>query len=120
MNPSNIIMSHAGAGSGRFSILLAEHGCQVTHFDISQPMIDKAMELAEQAGVIDRITFVKGALEDLGDYRNKSFDMVVSFDAPISYTYPNQEHVIGELVRIAKKTYYNKCNKPFGQFAVSC
>ena len=93
----------AGAGSGRFSILLAKHGCQVTHFDISQPMIDKAKELAKQAGVIDRITFVKGALEDLSDYTNKSYDMVVSFDAPISYTYPNQEHVIGELVRIAKK-----------------
>ena len=46
----------AGAGSGRFSILLAKHGCRVTHFDISQPMIDKAKELAEQAGVIDRIT----------------------------------------------------------------
>lgn len=93
----------AGAGSGRFSILLAKHGCRVTHFDISQPMIDKAKELAEQAGVIDKITFIKGALEDLSDYTNKSYDMVVSFDAPISYTYPNQEHVIGELVRIAKK-----------------
>lgn len=92
-----------GAGSGRFSILLAKHGCRVTHFDISQPMINKARELAEQAGVIDRITFVKGALEDLSAYADKSFDMVVSFDAPISYTYPNQEHVIGELVRIAKK-----------------
>lgn len=93
----------AGAGCGRFSILLAKHGRRVTHFDISQPMIDKAKELAEQAGVIDRITFVKGALEDLSNYRNKSYDMVVSFDAPISYTYPNQEHVISELVRIAKK-----------------
>ena len=93
----------AGAGSGRFSILLAKHGCRVTHFDISQPMIDKAKELAEQAGVIDKITFVKGALEDLSDYTNKSFDMVISFDSPISYTYPNQEYVISELVRIAKK-----------------
>ena len=93
----------AGAGSGRFSILLAKHGCKVTYFDISQPMIDKAKELAEQAGVIDKITFVKGALEDLSDYTEKFFDMVVSFDAPISYTYPNQERVIGELVRIAKK-----------------
>lgn len=92
-----------GAGSGRFSILLAKHGCRVTHFDISQPMIDKAKELAEQAGVIDKITFVKGALEDLSDYADNSFDMVISFDAPISYTYPNQEYVIGELVRMAKK-----------------
>lgn len=92
-----------GAGCGRFSILLAKHGCKVTHFDISQPMIEKAKELAEQAGVIDNITFVKGALEELGDYADNSFDMVISFDSPISYTYPNQEGVIGELVRIAKK-----------------
>ena len=92
-----------GAGSGRFSILLAKQGCHVTHFDISQPMIDKAKELAEKEGVLDRIDFVKGALEDLGAYADHSFDMVISFDAPISYTWPNQERVIGELVRIAKK-----------------
>lgn len=90
-----------GAGSGRFSILLAKNGCEVTHFDISQPMIDKAKELAEREGVLDRITFVKGALEDLSAYSDKSFDLVMSFDAPISYTYPNQEKVIGNLVRIA-------------------
>ena len=92
-----------GAGSGRFSILLAKQGCLVTHFDISQPMIDKARELAAQEGVLDRITFVKGALEDLSAYRNRQFDLVMSFDAPISYTYPNQNKVIGELVRIAGK-----------------
>ena len=92
-----------GAGSGRFSILLAKQGCRVTHFDISQPMIDKARELAEREGVSDRITFVKGALEDLSAYRDREFDLVMSFDAPVSYTYPNQEKVIGELVRIAGK-----------------
>ena len=75
-----------GAGSGRFSILLAKQGCRVTHFDISQPMIDKAKELAAREGVLDRITFVKGALEDLGAYKDRSFDLVISFDAPISYT----------------------------------
>ena len=92
-----------GAGCGRFSILLAKHGCEVTHFDISQPMIDKARELAEKEGVLDKITFVKGALEDLGGFKDNMFDMVISFDAPVSYTYPNQENVIGELVRICRK-----------------
>ena len=92
-----------GAGSGRFSILLAKQGCRVTHFDISQPMIDKARQLAEKEGVLDRITFVKGALEDLGAYRDREFDLVMSFDAPVSYTWPNQKTVIGELVRIAGK-----------------
>lgn len=92
-----------GAGCGRFSILLAKRGCQVTHFDISQPMIDKARELAKKEGVLEQITFVKGALEDLSAYQDRSFDLVMSFDSPISYTYPNQEKVISELVRIAKK-----------------
>ncbi|MBP5169289.1 MAG: methyltransferase domain-containing protein [Oscillospiraceae bacterium] len=92
-----------GAGSGRFSILLAKQGCYVMHFDISQPMIEKARELAAQEGVLDRITFVKGALEDLSEYQDQEFDLVMSFDAPISYTYPNQNKVIGELVRIAGK-----------------
>lgn len=92
-----------GAGCGRFSILLAKQGCRVTHFDISQPMIDKARELAEKEGVSDRITFVKGALEDLSAYKDREFDLVMSFDAPISYTWPNQEKVIGELVRICRK-----------------
>ena len=92
-----------GAGCGRFSILLAKQGCRVTHFDISRPMIDKARELAEKEGVSDRITFVKGALEDLNAYKDREFDLVISFDAPISYTYPNQNRVISELVRIAGK-----------------
>ncbi len=92
-----------GAGCGRFSILLAKTGRRVTHFDISQPMIDKAREMAKKEGVSDNITFVKGALEDLSAFSDQSFDLVISFDAPISYTYPNQERVIGELVRIARK-----------------
>lgn len=92
-----------GAGSGRFSILLAKHGCKVTHFDISKSMLDKARELAAQAGVLDRITFVEGALEELSAYQDRSFDLVMSFDAPVSYTYPNQEQVLGELVRLARK-----------------
>lgn len=75
----------------------------MTHFDISQSMLDKAKELAKKADAENNITFVKGALEDLSMYCDHSFDLVISFDAPVSYTYPNQEKVIGELVRIAKK-----------------
>lgn len=37
------------------------------------------------------------------DYAERSFDLVISFDAPISYTYPRQEEVIGNLVRMACK-----------------
>lgn len=92
-----------GAGYGRFSIPLAKRGVHVTHFDISSPMIERAKALAEEAGVLDHMTFVQGSLEDLSAYRDGEFDMVLSFDSPISYTYPNHERVIGELARICKK-----------------
>lgn len=92
-----------GGGSGRFSILLAKQGCRVVHFDISNPMLDKAAELAKAAGVEEQITFVRGGLEDLSAYADRSFDLVISFDAPVSYTWPNQEKVIADLVRICRK-----------------
>jgi 2-polyprenyl-3-methyl-5-hydroxy-6-metoxy-1,4-benzoquinol methylase len=54
-----------GAGTGRFSIPLAQRGIHVTRFDISAPMVSKAKELVRGAGVEDRITFVQGALTDV-------------------------------------------------------
>ena len=92
-----------GAGYGRFSILLAKHGLKVTHFDISEGMIAKAKEITEREGVMDNMTFIHGALEDLSAFGDGQFDMAMSFDAPISYTYPNHEAVIGSLARIASK-----------------
>lgn len=109
-----------GAGCGRFSILLAKQGCNVTHFDISQPMIDKAKELAAQQGVLDRINFVRGALEDMDDYADDSFDMAISFDSPISYTYPNQERVIANLVRIARKRVMFSVSSRLGSLPYMC
>lgn len=92
-----------GAGSGRFSIFLAKMGIHVTHFDISLPMIEQARHLAAEADVLDNITFASGKLEDLSQYGDRQFDMVLSIDAPISYTYPSQYEVIGNLIRIAGK-----------------
>jgi 2-polyprenyl-3-methyl-5-hydroxy-6-metoxy-1,4-benzoquinol methylase len=90
-----------GAGSGRFSIFLAKRGIKVTHFDISDSMIETARETAKSEGVLDKIEFVKGRLGELSQFRDNSFDLVISIDAPISYTYPNQEDVIKNLVRIS-------------------
>jgi len=49
------------------------------------------------------MTFIHGALEDLSAFGDNQFDMAMSFDAPISYTYPNHETVIGNLARISSK-----------------
>lgn len=92
----------------------------MTHFDISQPMIDKAKELAEAAGVSDRITFVRGALEELNNYADNFFDLVMSFDAPISYTYPNQNRVIGNLVQMARKRVAFSVSSRLGTLPYLC
>lgn len=92
-----------GAGSGRFTIPLAQQGFEVTHFDISRSMLAKARELAYRVGVSDRIQFVEGRLTELKQYANGQFDLVLSFDAPVSYCYPHQGEVLGELVRIARR-----------------
>ena len=91
-----------GAGAGRFSVLLAKMGISVTHFDISDSQINMAKEYAKREGVFDKIQFIKGRLGDLSDFSDSSYDMAISFDSPISYTYPNHEDVIKNLIRIVK------------------
>jgi ubiquinone/menaquinone biosynthesis C-methylase UbiE len=90
-----------GGGTGRFSMWLAKMGYQVTHLDISLPMLAKAREKAKEMGVSERITFVHGRLTDLSAYSDGQFDLVFSLDAPVSYTYPKHNDVINELIRLA-------------------
>lgn len=94
----------AGGGTGRFSIWLAKQGYQVTHLDISMPMLTEAQRRAEEAGVAERMTFVHGRLTDLSAYADGQFDLVLSLDAPISYTYPKHNEVIMELIRVTKQS----------------
>jgi SAM-dependent methyltransferase len=91
----------AGAGTGRFSIPLARQGFHVTHLDISQGMIDTARQLAQDAGVLDRMCFERGRVGDLTQYEDGTFDLVICCDAPISYTYPDHVRTIAELTRVA-------------------
>ncbi len=93
----------AGAGVGRFSIPLAKRGLEVTHLDVSDSMLTKARELAEAAGVLDRMVFVNSRITDLARYPDDRFDLVVSVDAPVSYVYPKQNQVLSDLVRVARK-----------------
>jgi SAM-dependent methyltransferase len=93
----------AGAGTGRFSIPLARQGFRVTHLDISQGMIDTARQLAQDAGVLDRMRFERGRVGDLKQYEDGGFDLVICCDAPISYTYPDHIRTIAELARVAAR-----------------
>ena len=92
-----------GAGYGRFSILLAKRGFKVTHFDISAGMIARAKEFAAREGVEENMSFIQGSIEELEAFDDGQFDLVLSFDAPISFCYPNHEAALANLIRIAKR-----------------
>jgi SAM-dependent methyltransferase len=91
----------ARAETGRFSIPLARQGFHVTHLDISRGMIDSARQLARDAGVLDNMSFERGRVGDLTQYKDGTFDLVICCDAPISYTYPDHVRTIAELTRVA-------------------
>lgn len=89
----------AGAGIGRYSLPLAKFGISVTHLDVSEDMIKAARKVANREDLTN-VDFVLGDITDLSAYENNNFDMTISFDAPVSYTYPNQEQAIKELCRV--------------------
>jgi len=93
----------AGAGTGRYSIPLAAKGYGVTHLDISIDMIEEASRQAQKAGLV-KLNFVEGSVVDLAEFKDQNFDLTLSFDAPISYSYPYHEKAIQELCRVTSKT----------------
>lgn len=86
-----------GAGTGAFSIPLAERGFRVTHFDISQEMIARARE---RAGALP-IEFVCGDATSLG---GRTADLVLCFDGAISFAGAGAERVLAAACTATRKT----------------
>lgn len=91
----------AGAGTGRFSIPLAEKGHRVFHLDISPKMLEVAKERARTQGITS-IEFFQGSVDDLSCFENNSFDLVLCLDSPLSFCYATYEKALSELVRVMK------------------
>ena len=106
----------AGGGTGRFSLWLAKQGYRVTHLDISMPMLNKAREKAAQLELSGTVEFVHGRLTDLSAYSDEQFDLVISLDAPVSYTYPKHQEVIANLIRVAKNSVVLCVSSRLGSF----
>lgn len=86
-----------GCGTGNYSIKLTELGCNVTAVDVSQKMIDIAMEKTLQKKM--EIDFRIGQVEKLA-FKENSFDAVVSITA-IEF-FDNVQKGIEEIFRVAK------------------
>ncbi|MDY0134890.1 MAG: methyltransferase domain-containing protein, partial [Atribacterota bacterium] len=108
----------AGGGYGRYSIPLAERGCQVTHLDLSPRMIEEAKKLAGDRGV-SSIEFQVGKVQDLSSFSDRYFDLTISLDAPVSYAYPEQKRALEELGRVTKDKLIVSVVNRWGQVPVA-
>ena len=93
----------AGAGTGRFSLPLAAQGHQVTHLDVSDAMLARAMAAAARDG-LSTIAFRKGDVRDLSAFAEQAFATTLCLDAPLSYAWPHQEQALAELCRVTAET----------------
>lgn len=70
-------------GVGRHAVALAERGVTTTGVDISPEYVDRARELAADAGVGDATTFVEGDMRDLGGLDR--YDLVTNLWTAFGY-----------------------------------
>ncbi|ABU57632.1 magnesium protoporphyrin IX methyltransferase [Roseiflexus castenholzii] len=96
--PSSLSALDAGCGTGLFSIMLAQHGINVTAVDIAPQMVAAAAERAQTAGVAQRITFTAGDIEDVAGV----FDVVACFDVLIHYPQPAFDQLLRHLAQRAR------------------
>jgi 2-polyprenyl-3-methyl-5-hydroxy-6-metoxy-1,4-benzoquinol methylase len=77
-----------GAGAGRFSVALAAAGARVTVTDVSPAQLDAAHRRLDAAGLSPQVDAVEVAdIRDLTRLAIGSFDAVVAFGGPLSYTF---------------------------------
>lgn len=88
-----------GAVTGAFSIPLAKMGYDVTHFDLSNKMIDVAKDKAKG---LDNITFIQGNASDMSMFADGHFDLVLNLDGAISFSGKDADKVIAESCRVTK------------------
>jgi SAM-dependent methyltransferase len=89
-----------GAGTGAFSIPLAQLGFSVTHLDFSPAMLEFARQKAQD---LKNIRFVEGNVVDLPQFPDCSFDLVLNMDGAISFCGSETERAIFESCRVTKK-----------------
>lgn len=91
----------AGGGTGRWTVVLAQMGYDVTLTDISQGMLDVARAKIETAGLAGRVAILRQDIRDMSALAADSFDLVLAEGDPVSYC---EDHAaaIRELARVTK------------------
>jgi SAM-dependent methyltransferase len=88
-----------GAGTGAFSIPLAQRGYAVTHVDFSPAMLTLARHNAEG---LDNVRFVEANAVAL-PFPGRCFDLVLNMDGAISFCGSLAEQALQETCRVTRK-----------------
>lgn len=89
----------AGGGGGKYGVMMAERGHQVTVLDLSPGMLEKARALFTERGLLDQASFVLGSITAL-PLADESFDLVFCEGDPVSYCLDEYPKAIAELTRV--------------------
>lgn len=108
----------AGGGYGRYGLEIARRGCELTLLDISTAMLQEARNLAQKSG-IHSINFVEGRVQNLHQFPEPCFDLVLCLDAPISYAYPEHSQALHEICRVSRKRVIISVVNRLGQLPIA-
>ena len=90
-------------GTGRFTTLLAERGADATGLDISAAMLARGREKARQAGVRDRVEFLRGDAARL-PFPDDSFDTVLAMR--FFHLADSPDRFVAEMARVAREQVF--------------
>ena len=86
-------------GTGRFTVMLAERGADITGLDISGPMLQQGRDKAKRAGVEDTLEFLRGDAGRL-PFPDDHFDAV--FAVRFFHLADTPAVVLSEMARVSK------------------
>jgi len=77
---SSVRVLDLGTGRGRFGIWFARRGCRVVGIDVNPEMLAAARARAHALGLEDRFDLRQGDAEDLSDFADGTFDLVLCME----------------------------------------
>lgn len=94
------VVLDAGGGTGRWSVPMAQAGCQVHLVDISEGMLNRAKNKVKQKRLQDKVIIRKADITDL-PYPEETFDLV--FADQVLFIFENKDEVLREFHRVLRK-----------------
>ena len=103
--PSRGDLLDVGGGPGRYTVVLARRGYQVSLVDFTPEHVEGARRNIRRAGVTRRVPrILEGSVADLSEFGDGSFAGVLCLGGALNHVLSplDRDHAVGELVRVAR------------------